>query len=355
MTAKQKQLTFLPAVKVCLVCSEQIPECRRQSTCSEACRSSMRRGASTRIEHAACSVCGSHYVFQAGCGHSRHYCKECHSKACPGCGVLFKRKNRGQKYCSQTCSRQSQSLARKSSEITPVSRQRCVCCGQASVHVKNSGRSSKFCEGCRELGCKTCGTVVPRKHRRHLFCSPRCRERTNRKCTLCGDRYLHVKDDPNSSPTRCPQHVLEERTCRRCGEAFTQDYRLKHGHRNSTCDSCAKMRYAHEHSPGHPLATKGGRLLTHRKIVFDHFEGRVPPCHWCEGKLKAWSEVHVDHVNEIPSDNRPENLVPSCAECNKTRSKASNFLDRLKRPMGKAIRYPRISGLYMKTMMGASR
>lgn len=71
------------------------------------------------------------------------------------------------------------------------------------------------------------------------------------------------------------------------------------------------------HAPGHPLA-KRNLVYEHRKVFHEqHGEGPFN-CHWC-GKVVTWVDMHVDHVNADPTDNRAENLVPSCPLCNQKR------------------------------------
>lgn len=73
-------------------------------------------------------------------------------------------------------------------------------------------------------------------------------------------------------------------------------------------------------APGHPLETPGGngRVYEHRTVYHaEHGEGPFR-CHWC-GKLVTWGDMHVDHLNDQPDDNRLENLVASCPACNQKR------------------------------------
>ena len=76
---------------------------------------------------------------------------------------------------------------------------------------------------------------------------------------------------------------------------------------------------------GHPLAGPGkrGEVLEHRKVLYDLIGPGPHPCHWC-GRSLEWGGVrgiNVDHLNDVKDDNRPENLVPSCLNCNGRRGK----------------------------------
>jgi hypothetical protein len=83
-------------------------------------------------------------------------------------------------------------------------------------------------------------------------------------------------------------------------------------------------RYARTYAPQHPLANKNGSVYTHRMVLFDEIGVGPHACHWCDA-LVEWvgkgepHELQPDHLNNDGSDNRPENLVPSCRDCNATR------------------------------------
>ena len=70
----------------------------------------------------------------------------------------------------------------------------------------------------------------------------------------------------------------------------------------------------------HPLAHRG-TAREHRVVLFETIGPGEHSCHWC-GTSVSWSKtdreggLHVDHLNFIKTDNRPENLVPSCLVCN---------------------------------------
>lgn len=76
----------------------------------------------------------------------------------------------------------------------------------------------------------------------------------------------------------------------------------------------------------HPLASKGGYLYTHRKLLFDRIGWGKHTCHWC-GCVVEWmpgektkkGAIVVDHLNGNKKDNNDYNLVPSCHQCNATR------------------------------------
>ena len=73
----------------------------------------------------------------------------------------------------------------------------------------------------------------------------------------------------------------------------------------------------------HPLASEGGGLAEHRKVLYDKIGPGTHPCHWCDVELEwgGHEGINTDHVNWDKQDNRPENLVPSCRVCNGSRLK----------------------------------
>jgi hypothetical protein len=83
------------------------------------------------------------------------------------------------------------------------------------------------------------------------------------------------------------------------------------------------------YNPNHPLAKADGRVFEHRLIAYERSEGVCPDCHWCGASLE-WSIAVVDHLNELVSDNRSDNLVVSCNSCNRGRGSLAPFLKTLR-------------------------
>ena len=74
---------------------------------------------------------------------------------------------------------------------------------------------------------------------------------------------------------------------------------------------------------GHPLRTPGTeQVYEHRLVLFDAIGYGPHVCHWCSAPVEWMVDLQVDHLNRVRDDNRPENLVPSCAPCNTGRGRA---------------------------------
>jgi HNH endonuclease len=74
--------------------------------------------------------------------------------------------------------------------------------------------------------------------------------------------------------------------------------------------------------PGHKLAQQGGYIYEHRKIMYDKYGEHLPPCELC-GAGTSWAPytTHIDHINGVVKDNRPDNLRVLCNACNTGRNR----------------------------------
>jgi hypothetical protein len=83
--------------------------------------------------------------------------------------------------------------------------------------------------------------------------------------------------------------------------------------------------------PDHPLATIGGKVAVHRFVLYEKIGPGPHNCHWC-GKTIHWAtrrkgekakvaELVVDHLDDSQANNAPDNLVPSCHNCNSLRGR----------------------------------
>lgn len=179
----------------------------------------------------------------------------------------------------------------------------------------------------RERLCVTCnqpfsyrvGKGTDRKH-----CSAACRE------TSKAQKRLALRQNA-SVPCRsvgCSGKVvfrIDAGLCERCychirrtGQSWT-DPGPRTYKRTMRPDGYVVVR-----TPGHPLARADGALSEHRRVAYDVRAGVCEPCYWCRTPL-SWDDAVIDHLNENRSDNRPENLVVSCNDCNRARGSMLPF------------------------------
>lgn len=80
--------------------------------------------------------------------------------------------------------------------------------------------------------------------------------------------------------------------------------------------------------PDHPIAPSSGVIAVSRLVLYDKIGPGTHPCHWCDRSV-SWQagggpgtagNLLADHLNWDVSDDRPENLVPSCNHCNAHRT-----------------------------------
>lgn len=112
--------------------------------------------------------------------------------------------------------------------------------------------------------------------------------------------------------------------------------RIKHGlcekhhariRRNGVSDTIVthKDKYTHSqgyillHMPNHPLAVKR-TVFEHRYVYYENFGQGPFNCYLCDKEVN-WNDLHIDHLNDVKTDNRIENLKPSCAVCNQSRGR----------------------------------
>ncbi|ANI05477.1 hypothetical protein A210_23455 [Pseudomonas putida SJTE-1] len=115
--------------------------------------------------------------------------------------------------------------------------------------------------------------------------------------------------------------VANRKGARMCEKHYTRQ------RRTGTTDQVSRVKsglltnaygYKLAHSPDHPLRRQSNRVYEHRIVYHAHHGDGPFACHWCSAQV-TWDDMHVDHLNDRTDDNRPDNLVASCARCNQKR------------------------------------
>ncbi len=83
--------------------------------------------------------------------------------------------------------------------------------------------------------------------------------------------------------------------------------------------------YVMLYEPTHPLAMKDGYVYEHRKIVFDRDGQNLPACEICAAPT-SWDSCHIDHRDEVVTNNEPANLRPLCRGCNTSRTERATII-----------------------------
>ena len=129
-----------------------------------------------------------------------------------------------------------------------------------------------------------------------------------------------------------------ERNCETCGKAFMAKAAfVKRGKARFCSRRCFNIslrgprKEGVEHrlarANGHPLAPPSGIVAIARVVLYDTIGPGTHPCHWCGTSVK-WkvgagvrdpSALLADHLDHDATNDAPENLVPSCNECNSHR------------------------------------
>lgn len=115
------------------------------------------------------------------------------------------------------------------------------------------------------------------------------------------------------------------KTCPTCGGSFS--YEVRKGSDRKHCSAACRVAHLLEH--GHPLANSRGNVYEHRKVMYDKVGNGPISCFWCAVGL-TWPDAVVDHLNEVKGDNRPDNLVISCNDCNRARGSLIPFVKRMR-------------------------
>jgi hypothetical protein len=277
-------------------------------------------------------------------------CRECYRlrriqeaarRPCSQCGVEFQRKpsqGRANGFCSPECHKAWLIAQRPhihwtceacgAERVSAVSRKRQFCSRRCATRqrmgVDRQGQRERACAQCR----KSFWYVVARGVDR-LYCSSTCRNVARR------ERWLHairaglfaICSTPN-----CGKRAV------RVGDGLCE---ACYGVRRRTGGVERRPRLMVRHvaggyvrvpAAGHPTAASDGWSMEHRVILYDAIGPGPHPCYWCGKGLASWTGregIIVDHLNEDKGDNRLENLLPTCNDCNRARGAMLPFLAKL--------------------------
>lgn len=154
-------------------------------------------------------------------------------------------------------------------------------------------------------------------------------------CSMHGQR--HAKHGSFDLPARQPRPPVVHKDCSvdGCGEKANRvSYGLCEKHymrvrRHGDTDLMTRRKdgglihsggYILKHAPDHPLAGNCSRVYAHRIAYYDAHGAGPFDCHHC-GKVVDWSFMHIDHLDDDPTNNDLANLVASCPVCNQARGR----------------------------------
>lgn len=164
------------------------------------------------------------------------------------------------------------------------------------------------------MTCEVCGgEFTPKPGSTGRFCSRECYR-------LAGT----ARRKPRPRPTT---------KCEKCGKSFT----AKLGTAGRFCSHpCYAASMAAPYVSGvahrprkarnHPIAPPSGTVAIARLVLYDKIGPGDHPCHWCGFTLRWTNQrtpdaIFADHVDHDPTNDAPDNLVPSCHRCNAHRTR----------------------------------
>lgn len=165
----------------------------------------------------------------------------------------------------------------------------CAACKKELLRRPGRGKAEKYCsKECRKSEAKI------RNERRELD-----------SCCIAGCNRLATR----ISSKMCEAHYMR---FRRTGTANLKPLKERASHSHG---------YVLIRMQGHPLQRGRSMIYEHRYVYYEAHGSGPFQCHWCS-KSVTWDDLHIDHLNEIKSDNAIGNLVPSCPTCNQARGRS---------------------------------
>jgi hypothetical protein len=249
-------------------------------------------------------------------------------RACRTCGSQVPRK--GLLYCTEQCrtvryqvdvtcaqcdTRFTLSKADHRKRVAQLTGDRPLVCSKrclGDMYTKERGRR-----------CKGCGNPVERTDRRgSWYCTDPCREQNWRR----------LAKTPDLSGGRPGRRTLEEKPCQACGLLFRPRSSRQEYCTRDCSNAAHSIRMVGIKNPKYTRGTSYAKCFrTMRPIVLNRDNRRCVVCDAPEsfktvtrlGKEQKRSTFHVHHINEDPSDNRPQNLITLCDNCHAVHHKSA--------------------------------
>ena len=173
----------------------------------------------------------------------------------------------------------------------------------------------------REAVCVFCKANFSYKFKAgagRVFCSKKCSGRA------MSQRMTSLRSPPATCKAPdCGDHAVRSGS-ELCEKHYAR-FRRTGSYEKQVSVRKTKGKYFYISAKDHPLANFGGYCYAHRIVAYDKYKGVCQPCRWC-GELLDWQSAVVDHLNEVKTDNRPENLVVACNACNRSRGAILPFI-----------------------------
>lgn len=148
-----------------------------------------------------------------------------------------------------------------------------------------------------------------------LFCGQKCKTEN-----------VIAKRKVQCAKLQCSVHDCHKPP-RAAGSAYCEMHYARMYQRGTVEPRVLKAKIDHSHGyilvrePSHPLCTQGQPYVyEHRKVFYDANGAGPFRCHVCTAPV-TWADMHVDHLDDDPTNNDIDNLRPACPTCNQWRGR----------------------------------
>ena len=163
----------------------------------------------------------------------------------------------------------------------------------AKIHISLPSRARKYF-GSFGDGCKAAGLISITDKPKHESCTvDGCQTKVrSARATLCHMHYARLGRTGTTDLN--PKEVIDEKL--------------------------TSNGYVTIPANGHPLA-HNSRVYEHRAVYYNQHGIGPFNCYWCDTRI-TWDDLHIDHLDDVKTNNQIANLVASCPTCNMTRGSA---------------------------------